>query len=914
MEQAVEFLRRIYSGFDHDGVFTIIHIGKWEWDEDADEFKKRKRADVRVFRHHLSEIETLDWTTHIEANLRKVDIYFGSALRHPDFLNTRGSSRGGVEACVLSTCLALDIDFLYPGAHESEKLPAGLEDVESIVDLGPSPSIMINSGYGVHCYWIYNEDVAIDGKKSGKEYGVRRKQAHAPYVAAMKDRGWQCDPTFTPDRIWRLPGFQNWKIPTESREVVVLYGTGEDEDIEKHDLDKLAPPRKKKTKTEATKGTFKKSVGSVQKADSVEGLKKSLNAYAEKYYDDSLEAAQSSDVDDQEAAEDLLQKSNYIKRLLAGESIEEKGNRDFALTKVAGIISYLTPDIEEYTEAELEYIVADLMLGSLEAWVADSEDDTDIEREMEKAIDKLTRIKSKDQENQRAGLKNLARVLRRDRRPGSPPNSEGVSGEDTEEGEEGVAELLRCGLIIFGEFTWVWDWPKGRYYKRFCKGPRDLKSVIRDCWPEDDASCPFKHSFVDEEGKAVEIASSQLERIYARAAEHSYYSFCVDQTCFDYTERELIINKAPYRYTEPVFNEDINEWLRLLGGESHYNTLCDWLAGLTHLDRPCAALYLDGPPGCGKSLFGLGAAQLWSPDVPLYETIARNFNQTILKGPVSLIDEGLATDSKNASMVLRRLIAQGSHSVNWKSGPLLHLVGYLRFVIAANNDEVLLSGREEKLSENDARAMSERIIYVKIRDDRARDMFIKRNQDDVLTNQWIKGGGFAKHVLWLGENRDLSGRGRFLVQGNTSEMRNKFLFQGDERNQVLEWVVRFSEAPAKLQARVAKGLYAAEIGNGVVALNIQRMKERWSEFSGGKDPLEHSHLLRHMKALSSRQKAVKVWTDAGSARYWVIPIELMLEYAETHDIGDIDRIKEFAQRDTEITLKILGSKQSNSGT
>lgn len=925
MQNTVEFLRRIYGGFDHEGTFTIIHILKWDFGDFGDEypegFKKKKRADVRVFRYPLSDLEgDFDWGPHLDANSRCNDIYFGAALRSSEFLNTptkKKSARGVATDCSLSTCLAFDIDFETPGAHKSDKLPKDLEEAAHIIDLGPAPSIIVNSGYGVHCYWIYNENKILDGSKKGsKEYDALRKRAHAPYMRAMKDAGWHGDPTYTVDRIWRLPGFQNWKIPTSPRATTVLYGL--DGDVEKHDLDKLAPPAKKSDKaTFKQSGIFKKSSIPVPKAECVQGLEKSLKAYADKYYEDSLEAGESEIEEDQEASVELKQKSDFIKRMLAGESIEEKGNRDFALTKVCGIISYLTSDIEEYTDADLEYIVTDLMGSSLQAWVDDSEEDTDLEREMEKTIDKLQRIKAKDQENQVAGLKNLAKALRRDRRRAgsfleSPPEEEvsGDVGEEEEEEELDKADMLRCGLIIHGDFTYVWDWPNGCYYGRHTKSARDLKSVIRDCWPESDDSCPFKHSFIDEESKAVEIAPAHLERIYSRAAEHSYYSFCVDQTCFDNDKRELIINNAPIRYHESRFDSDIDDWLLLLGGRLHYETLCKWLAGLNHLDKPCAALYLDGPPGCGKSLFGLGATQLWSDDVPLYESIAGNFNQTLLASPVNLIDEGIASDTKNASMVMRRLIAQGSHLVNVKHGPQLRLRSHLRFVIAANNDEVLLSGKEEKLSKDDARALSERIIYIKIKNDRARDMFAELNKGNVLTNKWIKGGAFARHVLWLGENIDLSSTGRFLVEGSSSEMRDKVLFQGDERNLVLEWITLFCEAPARIQARTIKGLFAAEIGNGFVAINTKLMKGRWSEFSGEKSLIHHSHLLRHIKALAINQ--VKVWTEKGSARYWVIPIALILLYSETHDIGDTDRIEEFSQRDTDITQRIEASRQRNS--
>ena len=91
------------------------------------------------------------------------------------------------------------------------------------------------------------------------------------------------------------------------------------------------------------------------------------------------------------------------------------------------------------------------------------------------------------------------------------------------------------------------------------------------------------------------------------------------------------------------------------------------------------------------------------------------------------------------------------------------------------------------------------------------------------------------------------------------------------------------------------------------------MGEKWSEFNkdrDGKDPIRHNHLLRHIKALGNR--CVKIRNDDGTIRYWEIPFELILHYAETHDIGDIDRMREFAARDTDITLKIINSKQKKS--
>lgn len=903
MEDNQEFLKRFYRYFDLDGFLTIIRIKKFELNNSG-EFVKKKRAHVVVFKYHISNLKDFDWGSHLDANADGYDIYFGSALRSAAFGALRGStSRGGANDCSLSTALSLDIDFEQSGAHEASDLPSGLGDVASIIDGGPAPSMVVNSGYGIHLHWVYEEPKVLSSKLIIKDYRNSRKRAHAPYVKAMKDQGWFCDSTFTVDRIWRLPGFLNWKIPEKPVLVTVLYGL--DDELEKHKFTDLY----KHTKTDprvlpavSLKDTADVVVAAMPKAYSIENLTDSLKAYGLRYED------QSRDPGDDDDPKELLQKASYIKNLLLGESIEEKGNRDFALTKVCGLICHLTSDVDEFSERDLAYIVGELMLPSLQAWVDDSdEDSTDINREIEKAVDKLTRIKAKDTENQDKGLRGLAlafknRSQRRKKKP-CDDDSEVDVVEEPADDEPQKQDLLRSGLIKYGNYTYVWDWVNECYYARFVKDQSDLRAVLRDCWPEADKNCLLKHSFTNEDGNVVDIPMSQLERLYSRAAEHSYYSFCKPQTGYETETRSFVINTAPPRYSKPKFDNSIDDWLHSLGGDEHYETLCRWLAGLNHLDKPCAAIYLDGPPGCGKSLFGLGATQLWSKTVPLYESIVQGFNQNMLRTPVSLIDEGISMDKKNASMIMRRLIAQGSHSVNMKNGPLLFLEGHLRFVIAANNDEVLLTGREEKLSSDDARAMSERIIYIKIDNDDARNMFIKHNQGNRLTDRWLNKGSFAKHVLWLGDTIDMSNGGRFLVEGTSSEMRDRMVFQGDERNLVLEWICLFAEAPMKIQAKTKKGAYAAEIGNGVVAVNVKSMKDRWKAFTQDIEGIDHSHLLRHIKAIATRSKRVR--SGGSNVRYWIIPEKLVLLYAETHDIGDIDRIKIHFNRETDLTLRIV---------
>lgn len=920
MDDTVKFLEQFYRGFDREGVFVITHL----WKTSAGEPK----VNPRTFRYPIREIPNIDWGPHIEANTMKPgedrawDIYFGGAVRAPGFLNAHGNSRGGIEDCILSTALSTDIDFFCPGAHKGEKLPANIEEAAGVIGKQPDPSILVDSGYGVHLHHVYTEDVVLNTKLERQKYGRERKKCQSPYKKELERNGWALDKVWGVDRIWRLPGFNNWKLRDTAppREVKVLYGL--EGEIEKYDQQSLVP-FKTTTKAPTPPVTNIPEGKPGPRGSSVDELRRTLIAYGNKYHDDALAAAASADPDRQDEAEDIAARAYYIKQLLAGESIEEKGNRDAALTVLCGIICRLTPDVGEFSDADLNYIVGELFKSSLQAW-DDDDEDTDLQREMEKVIDKLRRIKAKDSDERAAGLLGLRKALNQHQFGKDSDNKDSNKG-GSEEGEapfDGAsdapppedtrteAQLLKVGLITYGAFVYCWDWVNQRYYTRPTKSKDELMVVIRECWPEDDPSCPFKYSFVNEENRVVEMPLGHLQRQYGSSAEESHYSFLEQQTVYKPKERSYIINPAPWRFTEPQFNPEIDAWLKLLGGAANYDLLCDWLAGVTRLDRPCAVIYFDGPPGCGKSIFAHGAAQIWTEAAPLYEEIAGSFNDALMVSPVILIDEGfVATDVKNPTMLMRRLVAQGSHSVNVKFGPKLKLKGHLRFVVAANNDSVFLTGKEERLSENDSRAMAERIAYVKV-DEAATNFFVQHNKGNRLTSKWLGDDGlFAKHVLWLRDNRSLADTGRFLVEGKSSDMHEQFLFQGNERNLVLEWIVRFCEAPAILNGRTADDALAAEIGDGLVVINTKLMKDNWKVFfPGTKEAIDHSHVLRHLKSLSHQQASVLVKVGSTTIRYWPIDIDRIISYAESHDIGDIERIKKNAERETKLTVSIINSK------
>jgi hypothetical protein len=896
MQEPIEFLNRFYDGFDHEGVFTIIAMLKTNEDGSP-----RGKSLNKVFKIPLSEVPHFNWGSVKELNDQKFDIYFGEALRDPSVLEGPVYSRGVAAECAWSGALSLDIDTRASGAHVNEDLPETLEDVSLILDVGPDPSLVVSSGYGYHAHFFYDSPVLLRDKTERNQYSRFRKKAHSVYAKAHKEHGWKMDATHNIDRIWRLPGFLNWKRPDDPVPVTVLYGMDGERVEYSHDVF-VPEPAAPKTKPKMPSTTPRKQA---QQASEVGHLRKSIESYVAKCYDDALEAERSGDEELEDQAEDIAMRGVYMERLLAGESIEDKGRRDHALTIVCGILCHLTRNITEFSEEDLEFIVTDLMAPSLQKWCDDNED-TDLEREMGKAIDKLNRIKAKDLENQSVALQSMRAALADYTPRELDPLEEGSEPPPAEAPTD--AELLRSAMILFKGYAFIWDWNTQAYWGRAVQTGKgdELRGVLRKRWPE---GCPIVHTIQNEQGQEVDLPFAHINKNYGSTALDSFYTFLKPRSSFNPRTEIMKVNPRPWRETEPEYIESIDEWLNHLGGSS-YDLLCDWLAGCIKLDHPCAALYLHGPPGCGKTMFATGATQLWSDTPTIYKEAAGNFNEGLMNSPIVLVDEGFSESTvKNPTATLRRLVATRTHTVNEKHGLKMRLDGYMRLIIAANNDAVLLSGKEERLSEYDTRAMKERIAYVHIKNDAARNFFARHNKGNKLTSRWIGNGEFARHLLWLSAQRPLDDRGRFLVEGEDSPMHKQMLFQGNERNEVLEWCCLFAEAPKKLNARVkGDNPKPALIGDGIVAVNTQMARGRWEEFSTNKDVLTHSHLLRHLKSLSPLDSAIQVRVGGSVVRYWVIPIDIILTYADSHDIGDLDRIRAHAAETSDTTNSLINSK------
>lgn len=155
-------------------------------------------------------------TEHSAAN----DVYVGIATRR---MGLSPRARGKVEDCLAVSAFFLDVDRRSGAAHAATNLPATDEDLASILSVCPhAPTMIVDSGHGWHVYWCFPPEQNV-----GTSYfSDASKQWQEPFIAHAKSLGWHVDQTGNVDRVLRVPGTLNHKIPTDPRPVVLLMADG----------------------------------------------------------------------------------------------------------------------------------------------------------------------------------------------------------------------------------------------------------------------------------------------------------------------------------------------------------------------------------------------------------------------------------------------------------------------------------------------------------------------------------------------------------------------------------------------------------------------------------------------------------------------------------------------------------------
>ena len=280
-------------------------------------------------------------------------------------------------------------------------------------------------------------------------------------------------------------------------------------------------------------------------------------------------------------------------------------------------------------------------------------------------------------------------------------------------------------------------------------------------------------------------------------------------------------------------HEEVAEWLNHLGGND-IDGLLDWLAAATYTgSEPICALYLEGPPGIGKSLIIHGIASLWGSAPCDYNQITGGFNGGLLTCPLLAADEGITYGKNaehNASEVFRNYVANSTHFINQKHKQPATLNASLR-VIVCSNDENGIPFRKA-LGKDGIDAIVERILHINTGP--GTRAYLDKLGGRKGVRDWIRPsnqpGKLAEHLLWLRETRKLEGQGRFLVSGKMSSWHRQFVADQGYKPAVLTVISKLLGLTSGSYASSNVWVKADTVSN-IVWVNPGAVYDHW-DFAG----------------------------------------------------------------------------------
>ncbi len=134
------------------------------------------------------------------------NVYYGVGL-----IRGNPSGRGKARDVAAIGALWADIDLLGPG-RETKALPATVDDARRIFQRLPhAPSVLVDSGHGLHAYWLLKEPWVFDTDAEREQAARLAKGWHGTVCAAAESLGWHLENLGDLARVLRLPGTLNHK-------------------------------------------------------------------------------------------------------------------------------------------------------------------------------------------------------------------------------------------------------------------------------------------------------------------------------------------------------------------------------------------------------------------------------------------------------------------------------------------------------------------------------------------------------------------------------------------------------------------------------------------------------------------------------------------------------------------------------
>jgi hypothetical protein len=471
----------------------------------------------------------------------------------------------------------------------------------------------------------------------------------------------------------------------------------------------------------------------------------------------------------------------------------------------------------------------------------------------------------------------------------------------TEAELEHYANKAKCSR---DEFRKRWIIQRGPVFYLFSAGSYSapytkddiLNAALRDLAPACSAGVDLYT--VAETGLPFRKTIAMLMSDYGSVANDYVLDLREQEAIYYAHTRTFVEAPAPLRRLEPTYSEMVAQWLEVMCGPSLPDVL-KWIALVTSLDEICAALMLTGGPGTGKTLLAQGLSRLWSTEQPTdLESALGTFNSALSKCPLVFADEQIPKDFRGHARTaeLRQFIAATSRAYRRKFAHETKILGAIRLLIAANNEEILAI--QENLSTNDIEAIGDRFYHVRVNPDAAQFLAL------CDTNHMVAGDAIAKHALWLRDNHPVQRQGRFLIRSPDREFYRSLTTRSGIRSAVCQWCVGYLKDPRRIDA---SGRYLARVKRGRLLINVQAlMGEAWNVYVTNDMQPPTGRLTTALAGLSTSRTSATHPRTGGIMHYRVIDTEHLLAWVKETEFATPEEIVSALATETEERASTAG--------